>query len=269
MPASPSAQPDTGDLAVVRHDDRGVVHLTLNRPASFNALSRDMLTALDDAFAAIDPDPSLRAVVIAAEGRAFCAGHDLKEMRELGDEDAYRQLFAQCSRVMQRLQDCPVPVIARIQGLATAAGCQLAASCDMAVAARSARFAVSGIKVGLFCSTPAVALTRNIGPKQAAEMLFTGEFIDADQALEWGLINRVAEDDALDDSLEALLDSLRAKSQVALFTGKAMLARQRALPLGQAYAYAGEVMAANMMAEDVAEGIDAFVAKRAPHWRHR
>ncbi|MBY5925177.1 enoyl-CoA hydratase [Halomonas denitrificans] len=269
MSASPSALPANDDAAVVRHDDRGIVHLTLNRPASFNALSQDMLTALDDAFTTISPSPDLRAVVIAAEGRAFCAGHDLKEMRALEDEDAYRQLFAQCSRVMQRLQDCPVPVIARVQGLATAAGCQLVASCDMAVASSSARFAVSGINVGLFCSTPAVALTRNIGPKQAAEMLFTGDFIDAEQALAWGLINRVAEPDALDDCLEALLDNLRAKSQVALFTGKSMLARQRALPLGQAYAYAGEVMAANMMAEDVAEGIDAFVAKRRPRWTHR
>ncbi|ALM50934.1 enoyl-CoA hydratase [Halomonas huangheensis] len=260
--ATPSAQ-------VLRHDERGVTTLTLNRPDNYNALSAEMLTALEDALASLQDEHDLHAVVIAAEGRAFCAGHDLHEMRELGNEDDYRQLFAHCSRVMQQIQECPVPVIARVQGVATAAGCQLVASCDMAVAARSSRFAVSGINVGLFCSTPAVALTRSVSPKRAAEMLYTGEFIDANTALDWGLINRVAEDNSLDEELSTLLDSLRAKSRVALTTGKALLSRQRTLPLGQAYAFAGEVMASNMMAEDVSEGIDAFINKRAPNWQHR
>jgi len=264
--AATAAEPDA---PIERVEDRGIVTLVLNRPASFNALSDEMLDALDAALETLADEPHLHALVIAAKGRAFCAGHDLKQMRALGDEDDYRALFTRCSRLMQRLQDFPVPVIARVQGLATAAGCQLVASCDMAVAASSARFAVSGINVGLFCSTPAVALSRTIAPKHAAEMLFSGEFIDAEQARDWGLINRVADDDALDATLETLLDSLRAKSQVALRTGKAMLGRQRSLPLGQAYAFASEVMAANMMAEDAAEGIDAFIAKRKPEWKHR
>lgn len=257
------------DAPVLCHHDRGVATLTLSRPDNYNALSIEMLTALEDALSELNDDHALCALVIAAEGRAFCAGHDLHEMQEMDNEDDYRQLFAHCSRVMQRLQEFPVLVIARVQGVATAAGCQLVASCDMAVAAQSARFAVSGINVGLFCSTPAVALTRSISPKHAAEMLFTGDFIDADTALDWGLINRIAEDAGLDDELARLLDSLRSKSRIALTTGKALLSRQRTLPLGQAYAFAGEVMASNMMAEDVSEGIDAFINKRPPDWQHR
>ncbi|RDB44683.1 enoyl-CoA hydratase [Halomonas sp. DQ26W] len=257
------------DLPLVRHDAGGVATLTMNRPRQFNALSEEMLAALDHELARLAENDSVRCVVIAAEGKAFCAGHDLKQMRATPDEAYYQSLFARCGEVMQRIVNLPVPVVARVQGIATAAGCQLVASCDLAVAASSARFAVSGINVGLFCSTPAVALSRSIGRKRALEMLFTGEFIDADQALDWGLINRVAADDSLDEILDGLTASICAKSGVAVRTGKVMFQRQLQMPLDQAYTFAGDTMACNMMAEDVAEGIDAFIEKRPPHWRHR
>lgn len=252
-----------------QRDADGVVTLTLNDPRSFNALSEEMLAALADAFDAIAKDDAVRCVVLAANGKAFCAGHDLKQMRATPDEAYYQQLFARCSEVMQAITDLPVPVIAQVQGIATAAGCQLVASCDLAVAARSARFAVSGINVGLFCSTPAVALSRNISRKRAMEMLMTGEFIAAGQALDWGLINRVAEDEKLEQAVAELTSTICAKSAVAVRTGKAMFARQLTMPLAEAYAFAGETMACNMMAEDTTEGIDAFMTKRAPTWRHR
>ncbi len=225
--------------------------------------------ALKEELGRLANDGSVRCVVIAAEGRAFCAGHDLKQMRANPDKAYYQELFTRCARVMQAIVELPVPVIARVQGIATAAGCQLVASCDLAVAARSARFAVSGINAGLFCSTPAVALSRNVARKRAMEMLLTGEFIDADTAHDWGLVNRVADDDALDAAVDELTASICAKSAVAVRTGKAMFQRQLQMPLEEAYAFAGEVMACNMMAEDAGEGIDAFIEKRAPHWRHR
>jgi enoyl-CoA hydratase/carnithine racemase len=259
----------TAESPVLRRDQSGVATLTLNRPRQFNALSGELLKALGGELSRLANDESVRCVVIAAEGRAFCAGHDLKEMRATPDKAYYQALFAQCGEVMQRIVDLPVPVIARVQGLATAAGCQLVASCDLAVASRSSRFAVSGINVGLFCSTPAVALSRGIGRKRALEMLFTGEIIDADQALEWGLVNRVADNEALDETLGKLTASICAKSRVALRTGKALFQRQLQMPLREAYVLAGETMACNMMAEDVAEGIDAFIDKRQPQWRHR
>lgn len=252
-----------------RRDEGGVATLTLSRPESFNALSEAMLVALKEELGRLANDGSVRCVVIAAEGRAFCAGHDLKQMRANPDKAYYQELFARCGRVMQAIVELPVPVIARVQGIATAAGCQLVASCDLAVAARSARFAVSGINAGLFCSTPAVALSRNVSRKRAMELLLTGEFIDAETARDWGLINRVAEDDALDDAVAALTDSICAKSAVAVRTGKGMFQRQLQMPLDEAYAFAGEVMACNMMAEDAGEGIDAFIEKRPPQWRHR
>lgn len=254
---------------VRRHDLDGVTTLTLNRPRQFNALSEEMLDALSTELDHVATDERVRCVVIAAEGRAFCAGHDLKQMRATPDKAYYQTLFARCGALMQAIVALPVPVIARVQGIATAAGCQLVASCDLAVAARSARFAVSGINAGLFCSTPAVALSRNVGRKRAMEMLFTGEFIDADLAHDWGLVNRVADDEALDKALGELTASICAKSAVAVRTGKAMFHRQLAMPLEEAYAYAGEVMACNMMAEDAGEGIDAFIDKRPPEWRHR
>ena len=266
-PASANHADQNGPLR--RNDHNGVITLTLNTPKSFNALSEEMLSALQRALDAIAEDNSVRCVVLAAEGKAFCAGHDLKQMRANPDKAYYQALFARCGDVMQSLVNLPVPVIAKVQGIATAAGCQLVASCDLAVAAKSTRFAVSGINVGLFCSTPAVALSRNVARKRAMEMLLTGDFIDADTALDWGLINRVADDARLDDAVAAFTDKICAKSMVAVRTGKAMFSRQLAMPLGDAYDFAGETMACNMLAEDVAEGIDAFIAKRPPEWKHR
>ncbi|WP_066457479.1 enoyl-CoA hydratase [Castellaniella caeni] len=248
-----------------RHGD--VLTLTLNRPEQFNALSEAMLQALQAQFDACRDDAALRAVVLAANGRAFCAGHDLKQMRShAGDLDYYQALFTRCGRLMQSMVSCPVPVIARVQGTATAAGCQLVASCDLAVAADTARFAVSGINVGLFCSTPAVALTRNVPLKNAFEMLVTGQFISAAQAVERGLINHAVPEAELDQAVAGLVDSILAKSPVAVRTGKAMVYRQLAMPLAQAYDYAAGVMARNMLADDVSEGIDAFMEKRPPRF---
>lgn len=257
------------DPQVLRTDAGGIVRITLNRPQQLNALSEAMLDALAAELAAVAADPAARVVVLAGSGKAFCAGHDLKQMRARPELDYYRALFARCSAVMQAIAALPVPVIARVQGIATAAGCQLVAQCDMAVASSEARFAVSGINVGLFCSTPAVALSRAVGRKAAMEMLMTGDFIDAETALARGLVNRVTPPDALDDVVDALAAKIAAKSPVAVRTGKAMFARQLEMGLGDAYAFAGEAMACNMMAEDAAEGIDAFIAKRAPEWRGR
>jgi enoyl-CoA hydratase/carnithine racemase len=254
---------------LLREDRQGVVTLTLNRPAQFNALSEEMLAALQAALDDIAADEGVRCVVLAGAGKAFCAGHDLKQMRANPRQDYYEALFEGCSRVMQGIVNLPVPVIARVHGMATAAGCQLVASCDLGVAAESATFAVSGINVGLFCSTPAVALSRNVSPKHAFDMLVTGRFISAKEALSFGLISRMAPDAELDEAVAALTEEICAKSPVAIRTGKAMFSRQRSMSLEEAYAYAGNVMACNMMAEDAAEGIDAFIGKRKPEWKGR
>ena len=259
----------SGESILLRDEQAGVVTLTLNRPSQFNALSEEMLSALQEALDELRQDEAVRCVVIAASGKAFCAGHDLKQMRANPRQDYYDALFARCSRVMQAIVNLPVPVIARVHGMATAAGCQLVASCDLAVAAESATFAVSGINVGLFCSTPAVALSRNVSQKHAFDMLVTGRFISSAEALSFGLVSRVAPDASLDEAVEALTASICAKSPVAIRTGKAMFGRQRSMSLEEAYSYAGNVMACNMMAEDAAEGIDAFMAKRKPVWKGR
>ncbi len=261
--------PTADEPLVLRHDAGGLATLTLNRPRQFNALSEAMLAALQAELDRLAVDRTIRVVVLAASGRAFCAGHDLKEMRATPDQDYYRDLFARCSRMMLSIQRLPQPVIAKVHGLATAAGCQLVATCDLAVAAEAARFATSGINVGLFCATPAVALSRNVPRKQALEMLLTGDFIDAATALRWGLVNRVVPADQLDAATQALADAILSKSGVAVATGKGMFYRQLGLDTEAAYRYAGEVMAGNMMAEDAAEGIDAFIQKRPPVWRHR
>ncbi len=255
------------DPYLLREDDRGVITLTLNRPDQFNPLSEAMLSALECEIAEIADDESARCVVIAAEGRAFCAGHDLKEMRETHDLAYYQTLFARCSAFMQSIIALPVPVIARVQGLATAAGCQLVATCDMAVAADSAKFGVSGVNLGLFCSTPSVALSRVVSRKRAFEMLVTGEFISAETAEDWGLVNRAVPVDQLDAEVARITDNLRSKSPVPLRMGKALFQRQLGLDLAEAYAEAGETMAQNMMTHDAAEGIDAFIEKRDPEWR--
>lgn len=258
---------DNAAPLVLRENAGGLATLRLNRPLQFNALSEAMLAALQAELDIIAGQPEVRCVVLAAEGRAFCAGHDLREMQATPSLDYYKTLFAQCSRVMRWIQELPVPVIARVHGIATAAGCQLVASCDLAVAGASARFAVSGINVGLFCATPSVALSRNVSTKRAFEMLVTGRFIDAITAADWGLINTAVPDEALDEQVALLAQSIMDKSPAAVRHGKAMFYRQRQMALAEAYAYAGEVMAKNMMEEDAQEGVAAFLEKRSPNWR--
>ena len=254
-------------LVLRERDARGVVRLTLNRPQAFNSLSKSVLTALQAELDAVAADEGARVVVIAAAGKAFCAGHDLKEMRAEPSQAYYERLFAQCGRMMMTIQKLPVPVIARVQGIATAAGCQLVAMCDLAVAAREARFAVSGVNLGLFCSTPSVALSRNLPRKAAFEMLVTGAFISAEEAMAKGLINRVVEADRLDEEVEALVASIVAKPRVALALGKQLFYRQLETGIEDAYADAGETMACNMMDGAALEGVQAFIDKRAPDWR--
>jgi enoyl-CoA hydratase/carnithine racemase len=247
-------------------DTRGVVTLTLNRPEAFNALSEGMLAALRRDFDVIAKDESVRVVVLAAEGKAFCAGHDLKEMRAKPSLDYYERLFAQCSEMMLSVQRLPVPVIARVQGIATAAGCQLVAMCDLAVASRTARFAVSGVNLGLFCSAPGVALSRNVLRKAAFEMLVTGEFISAEEAKVRGLINRVAEPEQLDAEIEKLVGTIISKPRVAVAMGKELFYRQIELGIASAYEAAAQSMACNMMNEAALEGVQAFIDKRPPRW---
>jgi len=247
-------------------DGRGVVTLRLNRPHAFNALSEAMFAALQREFDAIAADASVRVVVLGAEGKAFCAGHDLKEMRATPSLDYYQQLFAQCSKMMLSVQHLPVPVIARVHGVATAAGSQLVAMCDLAVASSTAKFAVSGVNLGLFCSAPGVALSRNVLRKAAFEMLVTGEFISAEEAKERGLINRVAEPEQLDAEVEKLVASIISKPRVAVVMGKELFYRQAELDIAAAYEAAVEIMACNMMDEAALEGVQAFIEKRSPRW---
>ena len=253
--------------ALLETRDGGVMTLTMNRPASFNALSEEMLGALQDALDRLAVDDTLRVVVLAAAGKAFCPGHNLKEMIAEPGLAYYQRLFAQCSRVMLGIQKLPVPVIARVQGIATAAGCQLVAQCDLAVASTDASFAVSGVNFGLFCSTPSVPLLRNMAPKQAMEMLVTGDFISADQARERGLVNRVVPADQLDAEVGKLVESILQKPRVAIAMGKELFYRQREMGVEAAYQLAGQTMAVNMMDECAQEGVTAFTQKRKPAWK--
>ncbi|MCW5664125.1 MAG: enoyl-CoA hydratase [Piscinibacter sp.] len=253
-------------LLLQQRDERGVVALTLNRPQAFNSLSEAMLSALAQALGTLAGDESVRVVVLGATGKAFCAGHDLKEMRAEPSLEYYQRLFAQCAQVMLAIQRLPVPVIARVQGIATAAGCQLVAMCDLAVASRDARFAVSGVNLGLFCSTPGVALSRNLPRKAAFEMLVTGDFISAEQALAKGLVNRVAAPEALDAEVEALVARIVAKPRVAIALGKGLFYRQLEEGIAAAYEDAGRTMACNMMDASALEGVQAFIDKRPPSW---
>ncbi len=254
-------------LVEVQRSPQGVVRITLNDPQRFNALGAEMLVALQQALDAVAADASARVVVLAAQGKAFCAGHNLKDMAANPQLAYYQQLFAHCSKMMVSIARLPVPVIARVQGMATAAGCQLVAQCDLAVASSAASFATSGINYGLFCATPSVPLVRNLPIKQAMEMLLTGDFIDADTAFARGLVNRVAEPDALDAAVEALVQSILAKPAAAVRMGKALVYQQRELGLEAAYQLAGQTMAANMMDADAQEGAQAFAQKRKPHWQ--
>ncbi len=256
------------EAVLCRRDDAGIATLTLNRPRQYNALSEELLTDLQSALDAIKTDDSVRVVLLAANGHAFCAGHDLKQMRSRPEQAYYRELFGQCSRMMLSLVELPQPVIARVQGLATAAGCQLVATCDLAIASTDAAFAVSGVNLGLFCSTPGVALSRNLARKRAFEMLITGKFIDAQTAEAWGLINQAVPPEALDDAVQALARDIADKTPVAVRIGKEMFYRQLGRDLTDAYQYSSDVMACNMMEADTIEGIDAFLEKRTPRW-HR
>jgi enoyl-CoA hydratase/carnithine racemase len=257
------------DPILLRHDDAGIAWLTLNRPSSRNALSLGLMQALDDALLAVAEDRAIKVVVLAAAGPSFCAGHDLREIRSDPTQDAYRRVFALCSRLMQRIVTLPKPVIARVQGVATAAGCQLVASADLAVASETARFATPGVNIGLFCSTPMVALSRAVPRKQAMEMLLTGDMIDAQRARDIGLINRVVAEEALDLAVTALARQIADKSPLTVAIGKEAFYRQAEMDLAAAYDYASEVMTRNMLAQDAAEGIDAFLGKRAPVWTGR
>jgi enoyl-CoA hydratase/carnithine racemase len=248
-------------------DERGVHTLTLNTPKAFNALSEAMLSALSAALEQVAQDPSARVLVLAAAGKAFCAGHNLKEMKAHPTLAYYQQLFSQCSRMMLQIQKLPVPVIARVQGLATAAGCQLVAQCDLAVAVEDARFGVNGIDVGLFCATPSVPLVRNVPAKVAMEMLLTGEFISAQQAQQRGLVNRVVPPEGLDAEVERLVVAILSKPREAIAMGKAVFYQHRETGIEAAYQLAGQSMACNMVHEVAQEGVQAFIDKRAPAWR--
>ena len=249
--------------------DTGVLTLTLNRPQVFNALSEDLLDALKSALESAAADSAVRVVIVRAAGRAFCAGHDLKEMRARPDRAYYTRLFDRCSAMMKTITSMPQPVIAQVHGIAAAAGCQLVAACDLAVAGESAEFATNGINNGLFCSTPSVALSRAVARKHAFEMLFTGDFISAARAAEIGLVNRTAPDDGLDEATRDLADRIAAQSTVTTRSGKKMFYRQLDLDLEDAYDFAARNMACDMMSGDAGEGIDAFIEKRAPVWKDR
>lgn len=260
------------DPILLRHDAENIATLTLNAPASLNALSDAMLAALADEFTRLAIDPTVRVIILQGAGRAFCAGHDLKEMqaaRAAPDKGAafFAHLFARCATVMQMIPALPQPVIAQVHGLATAAGCQLAASCDLVTAADSARFGVNGVNIGLFCSTPMVALTRKIPPAVAFEMLTTGEFIPAARAREVGLVNRIAPAETLADETRALALTIAAKLTAAVRIGKRGFYDQSRLPLAEAYALTGAAMQENMLWRDTAEGIAAFLEKRPPGWK--
>jgi enoyl-CoA hydratase/carnithine racemase len=256
----------TAPLLLRQDDGRGLCTLTLNRPEAFNALSQELLAALQAELDKLAQEPDLRVVVIGAAGKAFCAGHDLKQMRAEPSLAYYQSLFAQCGRMMMSLQKLPVPVIAKVQGVATAAGCQLVAQCDLAVAARGARFAVSGVNLGLFCSTPSVALSRNLPRKAAFEMLATGDFISADHAQSLGLINRVAEPEELDTAVQTLVERILSKPRLALAMGKQLFYRQLETGMSAAYDDAAQTMACNMMDATALEGVQAFIDKRTPNW---
>lgn len=259
----------SANMLLRRSDAGGVATLTLNRPQQYNALSLALIQELEAALAAIARDASVRVVVLAGAGKAFCAGHDLKELRAHAEPGFAKDVFERCARVMVGLTRLPQPVIARVHGVAFAAGCQLVAQCDLAVASAEAQFATSGVKFGLFCNTPGVGLARNVGRKQAMEMLLTGEAIDAHTALTRGLVNRVVAPSALDAEITDLTRAILQKTPVAVAAGKRAFYQQIERGLEEAYALATEAMLCNLQAEDAAEGIDAFMQKRAPQWENR
>ena len=254
-----------------RYDHNAVAYLALNAPERLNALSDEMLEALQDTFDRLKTDNTVRAIVLAGNGKAFCAGHDLKQMTAArqaqdGGVGAFKDLFDRCAKFMQTIQQVPQPVIAQVHGIATAAGCQLVATCDLAVAAEGTRFGVNGVNIGLFCSTPMVALSRNIHRKRAFEMLVTGEFMEAAEAKSSGLINQIFPEDKLQAGTRKLAETIASKLGSAVKTGKMAFYQQTQIPLDQAYIYTGNVMVENMLNKDTQEGIDAFIEKRDPNW---
>ena len=257
----------TNDDVLIRTNASGIATLTLNRPEARNALSTGLMAALQTELDRISSDRHIRVVVIAANGPAFCAGHDLREVRSTPQREAYEALFAQCSKLMLSITRLPQPVIAKVHATATAAGCQLVATCDLAIAAETAKFATPGVNIGLFCSTPMVAVSRNVGRKRMMEMLLTGEMMDAENAVAAGLINSTCSPDLLNDAVAGLCATISSKSALTLKVGKEAFYRQLEMPLEDAYAYASEVMVTNMLARDAEEGIDAFLEKRDPEWR--
>ena len=267
MSTSVNSDTTQDDPYVLREElSPGVVRLTMNRPQAFNSLSEKMLDALQDELSIIKADAGVRVVVLAGAGKAFCAGHDLKEMRASPSLNYYQDLFAKCSQVMLTIQDMPQPVIARVQGIATAAGCQLVSMCDLAISTDQTRFAVSGINYGLFCSTPSVGLSRNMNRKQAMEMLLTGDFIDAKTALERGLINQSVPEADLDNAISVLCQKIVQKPAAAVAMGKGLFYEQLERGIESAYELAGQTMACNMMEESALEGFSAFIEKRKPNW---
>ena len=254
---------------LLRQDAEGICTLTLNRADAYNSLSMELMQALIKTFDELSEDNSIRVVVLKGSGRGFCSGHDLKQMLGEGEEAYYECTFNTCSELMQRIVNLPVPVIAQVHGVATAAGCQLVASCDLAVASESSRFATPGVNIGLFCSTPMVALTRSVAPKHAMEMLLLGEMVSAQRAYETGLVNWVVAEDQLEDFTLQTAGKVASRSRKAVTIGKQAFYRQIEKPLAAAYAECSQVMTENMMTEDAGEGIDAFINKRKPEWKHR
>jgi enoyl-CoA hydratase/carnithine racemase len=265
---TPNATTQTETLLLTETKD-GVATLTLNRPGQFNALSSALIDELQTAFDRLAADSTVSVVVLAANGRGFCAGHDLKEIRAMGNVSDVESLFARCSRMMMTITMLPQPVIARVHGIATAAGCQLIATCDLAVASTAASFATPGVNIGAFCYTPSVALGRAVGRKHAMEMLLTGETVDAARAYEIGLVNRVVPPEALDAEVEKLARCIASKSSAVIASGKQVFYRQLELSLGVAYGLAGDAIACDFFTDDGIEGVDAFLGKRAPRWKNR
>lgn len=259
-------EPAEAGPVLLRHDAQGIAGLTLNRPDAFNALNKELLSALQRELDAIKEDPEIRAVAITGRGRAFCAGHDLKEMGNERNRDALLGLFGQCSKMMLTLTQLPQPVIALVDGITTAAGCQLVAACDLALASTESRFATSGVKYGLFCSTPMVALSRNVSRKAAMEMLLTGDFIEAEEALRLGLINQVVKPDDLEEAFDDMANRLLDKPRDVLALGKRAFYQQLEMGLADAYDFTTEVIVDNALGKDFEEGLQAFMEKRRPNW---
>jgi enoyl-CoA hydratase/carnithine racemase len=264
-----SSTTTSADTLLIFETTDGIATLTLNRPGQFNALSGALIDEIQAMFDRVATDSSIRVVVLAARGRGFCSGHDLKEIRAMADVAEVESLFARCSRMMMTLTRLPQPVIAKVHGLATAAGCQLVATCDLAVASATATFATPGVNIGAFCATPSVALGRAVGRMHAMEMLLTGEAIGAERAREIGLVNRVVAPEALDTEVETLARLIASKSPAAIASGKNVFYRQLEMPLGEAYAAAGRAIACDFFGEDGKEGVDAFLGKRSPRWKER